>query len=203
MNRATEIVLLVMAGGAITAGAAITFVAWRALRRLRRWRDRVEHLVPHVRSALAPESVAAGWGRAHRASLTLRAMAGTGVRRQALLQRRDLWTHLGAARTAVGVAESSGTPVGELPRMVRHLEGRARHHDRLLALLGAGVVTTGAEEAGAVTDRIVARADSVTAAAVTAMHSDGASRWADVDRAVGHEATAVADGSRRAQTLLG
>jgi DNA-binding transcriptional regulator YiaG len=128
-------------------------------------------------------------------------MVGTGVRRQALWMRRDLWLHVDAAETAVKAARATDTPVGELPALVGHLRDQARRHDHALVLVAHGVRAIDLVSARDETDRIVSQADMVSTAAVEAIRADTQLGSDQLAVALDRETRAVADGSARLRSL--
>ena len=148
-----------------------------------------------------PEALAGAWSHVHRTSLSARALVGTGSRRQALRMRRDLWTHVSAAETAVHAADHAGTPVGDLPYLVAHLKDLARRHDHALVLVGKGVPVMGIADARAETDRIAGEADRVSGAVVDAFRADSVLDPAHLTTALDHETRAVSGGAAQVRSL--
>ncbi len=202
MTRLTELLLLGVVVGMAALVVTTGFFAWHMLRRVRRWRTRVSSLAPQALTALTPEGFADLWVRAHRTSLAARAVVGTGVRRQSLWNRRDLWVHVDGAGRAVKEASAAGAPVGDLPLIVRQLEAQARHHDRLLVLSNSRTMGSVDGSLGEETRSLIARADSVTGAALSALRSDGAMRWADLGPDLDRETAAVVEGAALARGRL-
>lgn len=203
MTEVADLALITLTVVFLAATATCAFFAWRAVKKVRRWRLRIEQAIPQLVATPGPEALAAAWSHAHRSSLSARALVGTGARRQALRMRRDLWTHVSAAETAVHAAEHAGTPVGDLPFLVGHLKDLARRHDHTLVLVSKGVSVTGVADARAETDRISAEADRVSSAVVDAFRADSVFDPGHLSTALAHETRAVAGGASQVRSLAG
>ncbi|MGO9029923.1 MAG: hypothetical protein ACLQOZ_15015 [Acidimicrobiales bacterium] len=196
MSEVTDVALIILSFGFVAVCGLSGFVAWRTVRRVRRWRARLGQVVPQAIATSPPEALAAAWSQAHRTSLTARALVVTGPRRQALRLRRDLWTHISAAEMAVRAAGTAGTPVGQLPHLVAHLKDQARRHDHALVLVTKGVPVMDLDTARAETGRITAQADQVSGAVVDALRSDVTIDPEQLSVALDHETRAVSAASQ-------
>ena len=201
MATAAEIAIIVVSLGLLAMMTAVALVTWRALRRFRIWRERVRLAIPQRLANPTPEAMAQALSGAHRSSLGARALVGTGVRRQALWMRRELWTHVDASSTAVDAARATGVPVGDLPDLVGHLRDQARRHDHALVLVGKGVPAMDLGAARAETQRINAQADMVAAAVVEAMRSDAVVHPDHLAAALDREARSVSAGAAAQRSL--
>ena len=201
MGEVTDVALIILSVGFVVICGVAGYLAWRTVRRARRWRARLEQAIPQAMATPAPEVLAAAWSHAHRTSLTARALLVTGSRRQALRLRRDLWTHLSAAETAVKAAGTTGTPVGQLPHLVAQLKEQARRHDHALVLVTRGVPVMDLEAARAETGRITDQADQVSGAVVEAMRSDVGIHPDHLSVALDHEIRAVSGASAQMRSL--
>ena len=201
MHEAADIAIVILAIGFVSVVTVTAVAGWRLVRRVRRWRARLERAIPAGMQAPGPEVVAAALTRAHRASLTARAVVGMGVRRQALWMRRDLWSHVDAADTAVRAARAADAPVGELPSLVGHLRDQARRHDHALVLVAKGVRAIDLGSARTETYRIMSQADMVSTAVVEALRADAPLGSDQLTDALDRETRAVAAGSARLRSL--
>jgi hypothetical protein len=122
--------------GAATLGAV--FATRRLLRRLGA-RLRLAPRDARASDRLASARVVAGAlppGWTGSSTLAL-AAAASPQRRTALLLRRRLHGDVAAARAAVDDAVQIGAPVGDLPQLMRRLEGAAQAEDAVLGMLRA------------------------------------------------------------------
>jgi hypothetical protein len=203
MHEVVDLALITLAVGFVAVTATVTFFTWRAVKRVRRWRQRVEVALPQAFATPGPEALAGAWSHVHRTTLGARALVVPGPRGQALRMRRDLWNHVSAAETAVRAAERTGTPVGDLPHLVAHLKDLARRHDHSLVLVSKGVPVMAGSQARMETDRITGDADRVSGAVVEAFRADSAMDPDHLAVALDHETRAVSGGAARMSSLTG
>jgi hypothetical protein len=201
MHEVADLALITLAVGFLAVTATVAFFAWRIVKRVRRWRVRLEAAIPQAVATPGPEALAGAWSHVHRTSLGARALVVPGPKGQALRLRRDLWTHVSAAETAVRAADRTGTPVGELPYLVAHLKDLARRHDHALVLVSKGVPVMGLSDARSETARITGEADRVSGAVVDAFRADSAIDPAHLSVALDHETRAVAGGAAQVRSL--
>lgn len=201
MHEVADLALITLAVGFLAVTATATFFAWRVVRRVRRWRVRIEAALPQAVATPGPEALAGAWSHVHRTSLGARALVVPGPKGQALRLRRDLWNHVSAAETAVRAADRTGTPVGELPYLVAHLKDLARRHDHALVLVSKGVPVMGLSDARTETARITGEADRVSGAVVDAFRADSAIDPVHLSTALDHETRAVAGGAAQVRSL--
>ena len=202
MHQVADLAIITVAAGMAALATLAGVVAWRLVRKVRKWRARLEMLLPRTMSKAGPDLVASAWSRAYRTSLGAGALVRSGTRREAMWLRRDLWSHVSAAEVAVKTADAGGTPVGQLPHLVGHLRNQAQRHDQVLILASKGVPVVGAEDAQAETGRIIDQADAVSAAVVDAVRADAVIDDRQLATALDHETRSVSHGAARVHSLM-
>jgi hypothetical protein len=202
VHQVADFAIITVAAG---MAALVTFagvVAWRMVRKVRKWRARLEMVVPKAISKPGPDMVASAWSGAYRTSLAAGALVRTGSRREAMWLRRDLWSHVSAAEVAVKTAAAAGTPLGQLPHLIGHLRDQAQRHDQVLILASKGVPVVGSADAQAETGRIIDQANAVAAAVVDAVRADAPIDHRQLATALDHETRSVAYGAGRVHSLM-
>jgi hypothetical protein len=202
MSEAADVVLIAVAAGMVALVTFAGVMAWRVVRKVRRWRARLELVMPKAMSKPGPDLLASGWSHAYRTSLTAGAMLRTGSRRDAMWLRRDLWSRVSAAEVAVRTADAAGTPLGQLPHLIGHLRDQAQRHDQVLILASKGVPLAGSVDARAETGRIIDQADAVSAAVVEAVRADATIDHRQLATELDHETRSVSHGAARVHSLI-
>lgn len=202
MHQVADLAIIAVAAGMVALVTFAGVVAWRMVRKVRKWRARLQLVMPMAMSRPGPDVVASAWSAAYRTSLAAGALVRTGSRREAMWLRRDLWSHVSAAEVAVKTAAATGTPVGQLPHLVGHLRDQARRHDQVLILASKGVPVAGSADARAETDRIIDQADAVSAVVVDAVRADATIDHRQLATALDHETRSVAYGADRVHSLM-
>jgi hypothetical protein len=202
MSQAAEVVIITVAAGMLALVAFIGLMVWRMVRKVRRWRGRLELVLPRAMSKPGPDLLASGWSHAYRTSLAAGAMVKNGSRREAMWLRRDLWSHVSAAEVAVRTADATGTPLGQLPFLIGHLRDQARRHDQVLILASKGVPLAGSVDARAETGRIIDQADAVSAAVVDAVRADATIDHRQLATELDRETRSVSHGAARVHSLM-
>ena len=201
MSQVAEVAIIILAAAVLALIAFVGVLAWRTVRKVRRWRARLSVVLPTMAKP-GPDMLASAWSHAYRTSLGAGALVRTGSRRQAMWMRRDLWSHVSAAEVAVKTANANGTPLGELPQLIGHLRDQARRHDQALILASKGVPVAGPEDARAHTGRIIDQADAVSAAVVDAVRADAVFDDRQLANALDRETRSVSHGAARVHSLM-
>ncbi|HEX3460876.1 MAG TPA: hypothetical protein VHT49_08220 [Acidimicrobiales bacterium] len=202
MHQVADLAIITVAAGLVALVTLAGVFTWRMVRKLRKWRARLEMVLPRSISRPGPDMVASAWSGAYRTSLAAGALVRTGSRREAMWLRRDLWSHVSAAEVAVKTAAATGTPVGQLPHLIGHLRDQAQRHDQVLILASKGVPVVGSADARAETGRIIDQANAVSAAVVDAVRADAAIDHRQLATAIDHETRSVAYGASRVHSLM-
>jgi hypothetical protein len=201
MNQAADLVIIAMGAGVVALVTLAGVVAWRMVRKVRKWRARLELVIPKTITRPGPDLVASTWSHAYRTSLAAGAVMRTGTRRVAMWRRRDLWSHVSAAEVAVKTATATGTPVGQLPHLIGHLRDQAHRHDQVLILASKGVPVAGPMDCREETGRIIDQADAVSAAVVDAVRADATIDVRQLSTELDHETRSVSHGAARVHAL--
>ena len=202
MSQAADLVIITVAVGMVALVTFIGVMAWRMVRKVRKWRARLELVLPRTMSKPGPDLLASGWSHAYRTSLAAGAMVRSGSRREAMWLRRDLWSHVSAAEVAVKTADATGTPLGQLPHLIGHLRDQAQRHDQVLILASKGVPLAGSVDARGETGRIIDQADAVSAAVIDAVRADATIDHRQLATALDHETRSVSHGAARVHSLM-
>jgi hypothetical protein len=200
VSQVADVAIITVAAVVVAMVALGGVLAWRMIRKVRRWRARLALVLPAM-SRPGPDLLASAWSHTYRTSLAAGALLRTGSRREAMWMRRDLWSHLGAAEVAVKTADANGTPLGELPLLIGHLRDQARRQDQALILASKGVRVAGPDDARAHTDRIIDQADAVSAAVVDAVRADAVIDDRQLATALDRETRSVSHGAARVHSL--
>lgn len=202
MSQVADLAIIAVAAGMVALVTLAGVMAWRMVRKVRKWRARLEVVMPKAMSRTGPDLLASAWSHAYRTSLAAGALVRSGSRREAMWLRRDLWSHVSVAEVAVKTADATGTPVGQLPHLVGHLRDQARRQDQVLILASRGVPVVGSVDARAATGRIIDQADAVSAAVVDAVRADATIDDRQLATALDHETRSVSHGARRVRALM-
>ncbi len=202
MSQVADVAIITVAAGMVALVTFAGVMAWRMVRKVRRWRARLELVMPRAMSQPGPDLLASAWSHAYRTSLAAGALVRSGSRREAMWLRRDLWSHVSAAEVAVKTADATGTPVGQLPHLVGHLRDQAQRHDRVLILASKGVPVVGSLDARADTGRIIDQADAVSAAVADVVRADATIDDRQLATELDHETRSVSHGASRVRVLM-
>jgi hypothetical protein len=202
MSQLADLAIITVAAGMVASVTFVGVMTWRMVRKVRKWRARLELIMPKTMSKPGPDMVASAWSHAYRTSLAAGAMVKCGSRREAMWLRRDLWSHVTAAEVAVKTADATGTPVGDLPHLIGHLRDQAQRHDQVLILASKGVPVVGSADTRAETGRIIDQADAVSAAVVDAVRADATMDDRQLATALDHETRSVSHGAARVHSLM-
>ena len=74
MHEVADLALITLAVGFLAVTATVAFFAWRVVKRVRRWRVRLEAAIPQAVATPGPEALAGAWSHVHRTSLGARAL---------------------------------------------------------------------------------------------------------------------------------
>ncbi|HVB93479.1 MAG TPA: hypothetical protein VND67_04110 [Acidimicrobiales bacterium] len=200
MSQAADLAIITVGVGMVALVTFLGVMGWRMVRTVRKWRARLDLILPRSMSRPGPELLASAWSHAYGTSLAAGALMRSGSRREAMWLRRDLWSHVSAAEVAVKTATAGGTPVGELPHLISHLRDQARRQDQVLILASKGV-PVGPVDTRAETGRIIDQADAVSVAVVDAVRADATIDDRQLATALDHETRSVSHGAARLDGL--
>jgi hypothetical protein len=201
MNGLRTVAIVVAAVGTFGLFTLALWVTWRVTRWVRRVHTHLSRVFPGGISAPRPATATVAYAQMHRRTLGVRRLATSGPRRQVLSLRQELWSHVDTAHAALSTAKANGAAIGDLAVLSGQLRELARRHDQQLTLLSVRPSSTDMARARAETARITEHADTVSHAAMTALHAVSTQ---DADRLallLDHEAQAVKAGSDRLRSL--
>jgi hypothetical protein len=179
--RAAELLVVVLAAGAVTLTAGL----WWLRRRLRRLR-----LTGRVMAARA--ALAAGDARRRAWSVPLPDSRWLAAARE----RRTLWRSVAAAEHAVAVAQRAGAPTGDLDGLCLRLRQAAADVDRFLSVSRRPAEPGAGHSAGATAEYsdVIAAAGLIQDAAASAVASLARPASASLAEDAHREAAALAAG---------